>query len=171
MRKARGYCLFVNTLLGTANGTRVLPSAESAPYPPEDFAGDAIIWVRSNPKYVSAIRALLSSVCADTGLSEQDRDDLKLALGEAVCNAIQHGSPHGTDDYVGISFNVQPQGVTVCVADTGHANETPEPCRREDLRDRGYGLLLIQKLTSAFRIQCGRRGTTVTMEKRFPARA
>ena len=138
------------------------------------FTGDAHICIKSQTKYASAVRAVLGAVCADTTLAQQDIDDMKLAVGEAVCNAIEHGSPNGHGDYICVSFAIGPEGLVAAISDGG-GRLTRRSCKRRRespaLRERGYGLLLIQKLSSAVRIRSGKFGTTVTLEKRFPLTA
>jgi len=159
----------MKNLLGVRMRTTPGSSRRPEPRLPGVFSGDAVLWVKSETKYISAVRALLNAVCASTILSDQDRDDLKLAVGEAVCNAMQHGSPNGSRDYVCVAFAVRADGVTVSVSDCG--GPFAKKCRTRRMkapRERGYGLLIINKLSSAVRIDSNGRGTTVTMEKRFP---
>jgi len=87
-------------------------------------------------------------------------------------NAVEHGSPHAGKDFVCIACSVNHDGVTVSVSDSGGRFYAKRRKRCSDgLRERGYGLLLMRKLTNAVRIHADRRGATVTMEKRFSATA
>lgn len=164
--------VLVSKLLWGRDGTahRAIPDDSSSV--PEGFQGDAYICVKSQAKYASAVRGLLSAVCADTRLTERDTEELKLAVGEAVCNAMKHGSPHGGDDYVRVAFAARPDGLTVTVSDGG-GNLHLDQCkkRRVPLSEGGYGLLLMRRLTNRVEIHSTTCGTTVTMEKRYPALA
>ena len=66
---------------------------------PKRSAADAFLSVRSEPKYVPLARALFRTVCAGVGLPRNDVEDMTIAVGEAVSNAIQHGSRKGGKDY------------------------------------------------------------------------
>jgi anti-sigma regulatory factor (Ser/Thr protein kinase) len=136
---------------------------------PERFAGEVFIRVKSDLRYLSPVRAMVDAVCG-ANLSANDREDMKLAVGEAVCNAIEHGSPNAQSDYVRIACTVGRGSVTVSVSDTGEGFSHKRSKRRpEALKESGYGLLLIKKLTSAVRIRRDRSGATVTLEKRCSA--
>ncbi|MDO8683978.1 MAG: ATP-binding protein [Armatimonadota bacterium] len=168
MIKALENCWMVKELLGMSNGNKATATPQIGLFRPEGFTGDACIWIKSDPKYVSAVRAMLMSVCAGTKLSDQDKDDLKLAVGEAVCNAVQHGSPNGNDDCVCVSCSVGRRGVIVTVSDSGgKCLRRRKKQRMETLHERGYGLLLMKQLTSALRIRTNGCGATITLEKRF----
>jgi anti-sigma regulatory factor (Ser/Thr protein kinase) len=164
--------LLASKLFWSRDGAAHQASSDEQTNVPEGFAGDAYICIRSQAKYASAVRGLLSAVCADTRLTDQDREDLKLAVGEAVCNAMRHGSPRGGDDYIRVAFAARSDGLTVTVSDGG-GNLRLDQCkkRRVPLSEGGYGLLLIRRLTSRVQIQSTTCGTTVTMEKRYPALA
>ncbi|MDO8588912.1 MAG: ATP-binding protein [Armatimonadota bacterium] len=168
MEKTLGICLSVKRALQALtpdrNGQAMVSACE---VPPEGFTSDAFIRIRSDMRYVSPVRAVVDAACGGK-LSENDKEDLKLAVGEAVCNAIEHGSPRAQKDYVCIACTVNEDGVTVSVSDSGgRFFERRRKRRPEKLRERGYGLLLIQKLTSAVHIKSNGRGATVTLEKRF----
>jgi anti-sigma regulatory factor (Ser/Thr protein kinase) len=129
----------------------------------------AILWVRSSPKYIASVRSLFRAVCGGAGLDADDIDEMTVAVGEALANAMEHGSPRGQEDYVTVSFALTGRGVTVCVSDSGGGltfKRTKKP--GEAPAERGYGLILIRALTSALNIRSNRSGTTITMEKRFP---
>ena len=168
MQEARECYIQVKGLRRTPDKRKPEPTLIPHQHPPRDFAGELSIWLRSDTKYVSAIRGLLSAVCADTRLGEEELEELKIAVGEAVCNAIEHGSPHGRDDYIRVTCSIGPTGVTVSVFDTGGGFlATPRKSRPGTLREGGYGLLLIERLASAVHIASNRLGATVTLEKRF----
>jgi anti-sigma regulatory factor (Ser/Thr protein kinase) len=133
----------------------------------EAFCGEAFIKIRSDVKYVAPVRSMVDAVCSGSRFTEQDRDDLKLAVGEAVCNAIQHGSPNGRQDYVCIACAIDGTGIEVKISESGRFVRKRDNRRLHKLPEKGYGLLLIKGLTDAFHVRSGKRGAIVTMERRF----
>jgi anti-sigma regulatory factor (Ser/Thr protein kinase) len=165
------YCRFVTKplrRLGMGKSERALVSA--CEVPPGGFTSDVFIRIRSDMKYVSSVRAMVDAMCG-AKFSEDDREDLKLAVGEAVCNAIEHGSPRAPIDYVCIACAANHDGVTVSISDSGgrFTQKQKREQRPGALRERGYGLLLISKLTSAVHIKSNGHGATVILEKRCTA--
>jgi len=166
MRSLLNICLSVKKALGVVGRGREQALIQACEVPPEGFKSDVFMRIRSDMRYVSPVRAVVDAVCGDR-LSQDAREDLKLAVGEAVCNAIEHGSPQRERDFVCIACTVNGDGVTVSVSDSGGRFVEKRRRRRpEKLHERGYGLLLIRKLTSAASIKSNGRGATITLEKR-----
>ncbi len=80
------------------------------------------------------------------GFKQERIDNLKMAVGEAVTNAIEHGNQSQSDLNVQVILKIQANALTVNVID--HAKQPiPEvPEKREDRPDyRGWGLTLIKE--------------------------
>ena len=80
------------------------------------------------------------------GFKQERIDNLKMAVGEAVTNAIEHGNQCQSDLNVQIILKIQANTLTVNVID--HAKQPiPEvPEKREERPDyRGWGLTLIKE--------------------------
>lgn len=166
MQNIVSYCQSAKNALGFLNRDKSAHAMVAAcEVPPEGFTSDAFIRIRSDMRYVSPVRAMIDAACGSK-LNENDREDLKLAVGEAVCNAIEHGSPHAHRDFVCIACAVNHDSVTVSISDSGGRFTQKRKRKRDELHERGYGLLLIKKLTSAVHIQSNGHGATITLEKR-----
>jgi anti-sigma regulatory factor (Ser/Thr protein kinase) len=163
------YCQLAKRVVGfLRRGKSAKAMVTACEVPPQGFTSDTFVRIRSDMRYVSPVRAMIDAACGGK-LSDGDREDLKLAVGEAVCNAIEHGSPHAHRDFVCIACAVNHDGVTVSISDSGGRFTQRRKRREEKLHERGYGLLLIRKLTSAVHIKSNGHGATVILEKRCSA--
>jgi serine/threonine-protein kinase RsbW len=100
--------------------------------------------------------------------SEAEVFGVRLALEEALVNAVKHGSRNDPTKGVWASWHVGPHRVLVEIEDEGDGFDpraVPDPCAPENLeRSCGRGLLLMRTYMSWVRYNC--RGNRVTMIKR-----
>ena len=89
--------------------------------------------------------------------------DVKLAMSEAVTNAIQHGS-RSPDDPVRIVATEESGALVFEVLDTG--TFVPRVVRRGDLPESGRGLEFMRVLMDEVDLRPTRRGTLLRMAKR-----
>ena len=98
-----------------------------------------------------------------------DRDifAVKLALEEALVNAIKHGNQMDPDKRVHVAYAVTPDRFDITITDEGpgfNPDDVPDPTLPENLeRCCGRGLLLIRKFMTDVAYQG--RGNVVTMCK------
>lgn len=102
------------------------------------------------------------------GLSDRDVDDLEIAAGEAVTNAILYGSPSATSRIV-IHFYVAPedQSFHVEVRDQGRGFD-PDKIRSGEDTDLlgGRGIRLMRALMDEVMLQYSGEGMIVRLTKR-----
>jgi anti-sigma regulatory factor (Ser/Thr protein kinase) len=85
--------------------------------------------------------------------------DILVAAGEALANAIEHGHRHSAGGTVSLGANVLVDQVQLTIADTGSWKApTPDPDAR-----RGRGLTLMRGLMHHVAIDPGATGTTVLL--------
>ena len=93
---------------------------------------------------------------------------VRLALEEALVNAVKHGNRNDPTKCVWASWHVRPRRVLVEIEDEGDGFDpraVRDPCTPENLeRSCGRGLLLMRTYMSWVRYNC--RGNRVTMIKR-----
>ncbi|MGM1065614.1 ATP-binding protein, partial [Saccharothrix sp. Mg75] len=113
----------------------------------------------AQPGRLAAVRAGLDGWLAASGLTEDDRYDLLIAVNEAASNAVEHAYPHGDDGVVHIDADARPDGsVRVVVTDYGTWRVPPAA-----LTTRGRGLLLMHENVDDVLIDRQPTGTTVTL--------
>lgn len=102
--------------------------AESADAALTSFAPDGVglepLWTEcvEAPAAVSelaGLRARVGEIMDPLGLSEQAEFDMKVAIGEALANAVRHGSPRGEADSVRVAVTAFADRVEVVVDDSG----------------------------------------------------
>ncbi|MBP6963993.1 MAG: sensor histidine kinase [Armatimonadetes bacterium] len=118
-------------------------------------------------------RKHLEEIASRTPMTMGEMDDLKLAVGEAFVNALEHGSsgqfqgrPH-----IHVSFFPRPDGLTVEVRDHGPGFTPPEPdVPSLPHEPRSNGFHLMRSLVSAVDVERRRDETVVSlhMDYAFP---
>jgi serine/threonine-protein kinase RsbW len=104
---------------------------------------------------------------ADHGFTEKELFGMRLAVEEAVVNAVKHGNGYDPRKKVRVQYSVTPQQVLVAVEDEGpgfNPEEVPNPLEAENLeRPSGRGLFLMRCYMTW--VQYNQRGNAVTMCK------
>ncbi len=101
---------------------------------------------------------------AEFGFGPEARYEVKLALSEAVTNAIQHGSASPADP-IRIVAAAESGALVFEVLDTGRF--VPRVVRRGAIPEGGRGLEFMRVLMDEVDLRPGRRGTLLRMAKRL----
>ena len=123
----------------------------------------------AKPKYVGLARLLAGSMARHMCFSEENIDDLKLAISEMCTNAIIHAG-NGEDDKAPIIVHYVAGGdfLRVWVKDEGPGFDPSTLIEEEsgELLTKGFGIPLIKSLVDVF--ECDSRpesGTVVSITK------
>lgn len=113
-------------------------------------------------EFLSAIVERIKTV----PISEADVFKVKLALGEALANAVKHGRVRDTAAGVQVDVDVSPRRIICTVRDEGEGfdfEHLPDPTRDENLeKGSGRGVYLIRSLMDRVSFSdCGREITMV----------
>ncbi|WP_264068978.1 SpoIIE family protein phosphatase [Mycolicibacterium komossense] len=121
-----------------------------------NFAADA--------QHLAPTRAALRSWLVQAGVDPEQIQDVLIATGEAVANAIEHGHRDRPEGMVSLRASAVVDRLEVTVTDTG-VWKTPR-----EIADisRGRGLALMRGLMEDFSIHSDEAGTTVHMYARIP---
>ncbi len=124
-------------------------------------------------EYIGIARLTVSGIANRAGLSYEEIEDLKLAVGEACTNAVQHAYG-GEDGQLRISCRLYPDRITIEVADQGKGfsyatlKEKLGPLDAsmdiDDVAEGGLGLYLIHTLMDEVEVY-GETGVVVSMTK------
>jgi serine/threonine-protein kinase RsbW len=113
------------------------------------------------------LQARIEDALVATAYNEHDIFAIKLAVEEALVNAIKHGNQLDPDKKVDVSFQVTCERFDIRIVDEGpgfNPEEVPDPTAEENIeRPCGRGLLLIRGFMSD--VQYHGRGNVVTMCK------
>ena len=102
------------------------------------------------------LRVWLDSV----GITGEDRDAVVLAVGEAVSNAIDHGSDRDPSQIVTVELARRQSKIIASVGDRGHW----QPGLKALLAGRGRGHLIMEALSDDVDINLDQGGTVVTLQ-------
>jgi serine/threonine-protein kinase RsbW len=132
-----------------------------------DFPEDIVL-----PSDTSLVRQLQERILAELeamGLAERDLFGVKLALEEALVNAMKHGNQLDRSKTVRVSYLTRHESFYIRIIDEGDGfdpDDVPDPTLEENLeRACGRGLMLMRHYMSEVRFLA--RGNTVLMCKNF----
>ncbi len=116
------------------------------------------------PSNLDEISRVQEAVLRPVRQADYDRDAIfaiRLALDEAVSNAIRHGNHNDPSKHVTIEYSVTDKQVKICVRDEGEGflpDSLPDPTTRKNLtRPHGRGVMLIRSyMTKVTFSDCGR---------------
>lgn len=109
-------------------------------------------------------RAFADEAAAAAGFGERDRYSIKMAFGEAVANAIEHGSSAG--DHIDLRATVEGEDFVLYVRDYGTFVPRVDP--RGELPERGRGLAFMAEMMDEVDLDPARDGTRLRLVKRLP---
>jgi serine/threonine-protein kinase RsbW len=116
---------------------------------------------------VRRIQALIEESLQACAFSEQDIFAIKLALEEALVNAVKHGNQMDPDKKVSVRYAVTPDRFDITIIDEGpgfNPEDVPDPTAIENLeRPCGRGLLLMRGFMTEVEYQG--KGNVVVMAK------
>lgn len=115
------------------------------------------------PDHLRTSRHELAQWLRDVRVPVHRLHDISLAVGEAVTNAIEHGSRLDASQVVSVQAFVQDEILNVTVDDPGCWSNPAEPPITPS-QHRGRGLFLIHELANKVDIHNSPHGTRVTMQ-------
>lgn len=138
----------------------------------EGLSPDAPLWLHefrfaSRPVDVPWARRRVTEFAADCGLAGADLYDLGLAAGEALRNAVEHGSPNGELDVVHVRVGLLRRAVAVEIVDQGLGFDASLTRPLRVGGTRGRGLPFMRGLLDELRIEPTPHGTHVLLVKQL----
>lgn len=127
--------------------------------------------VPSQPSMAPVVDALVTALTTGLEFDNGMRDDVVIAVNEAVHNAIYHGNRCDSRKPIQLVFRCHPSALTVWVKDQGQGFNPaalPNPRSPENLlQEHGRGILLMKALMDEVDFQStGERGMTIKLVKR-----
>ena len=138
---------------------------------PNDFARDCSVDVEipSDPAEARRIQEAIEQQLKAHHYTEREVFGIRLALEEAMVNAIKHGNQMDRAKKVRIRYGVQFEHFEIHITDEGpgfNPGEVPDPTAAENLeRPCGRGLMLMRHYMSE--VAYNDRGNSVSMAKVF----
>ncbi len=106
------------------------------------------------------------------GYVEDVVDELLVAVGEAVTNAVLYGGGGGADgDRITVTLRTDDAACTIDVTSRSAGWALEPPVLPAPTAERGRGLYIIDQFTDAWEVRHDREGATLSLKRRLPARA
>jgi serine/threonine-protein kinase RsbW len=138
---------------------------------PREAKEDRIV-IPSEPMQLNRVESLILNRMEALNYGERTIFGVRLAIEEAVINAIKHGNRMDKAKKVTITYSVDRDECVVSVADEGPGfdpSAVPDPTTDENLElPHGRGLVLIRAYMDE--VSYNDKGNTVTMRKKAPWR-
>ncbi|MDP1809651.1 MAG: ATP-binding protein [Actinomycetota bacterium] len=122
--------------------------------------------VQSQGVNLAKVRNFVVDVAKDCGFDENVIYDIKVAVGEAIANAMEHGSPLGEANHVKVVCRCDGDNLNIQITDEG-VFKRAFPVAEEAVSYRGHGILLMLALMDKVTIDESAHGTTVSLTKNF----
>lgn len=113
---------------------------------------------------LSEARRFVVEAAAEFGFEDAMQHQIKLAINEAVANAMEHGSPAAGDEVELRAVN-EDGALAIYVSDSG--SFTPRTAHREAMPERGRGLAFMDLLMDEVEVRPGAHGTRIRLLKRL----
>ena len=119
----------------------------------------------SDIRNVAAARQGIAGFAAGCGFSELAVSDIRLAAGEALSNAVEHGCRSAARKIM-VYCAFDGDALSIEIQDDGSGFVEPSDCTsvRPDERGRGFGIFLMRRLMDD--VSFVRNGTVVRMLRR-----
>jgi serine/threonine-protein kinase RsbW len=129
-----------------------------------------LVNIPSNPIFERIVRASADELGQAIGLPPDRVEDLKLAVSEAVNNAIDHGNQRETAKIVEVIFVLDADKLEVRIRDEGVGTDRVDFSRKiveeqnlDSGMHRGFGMYLISALVDDYEISSSQYGTVMTL--------
>lgn len=128
----------------------------------------------NRPEFVAVARLAVSAIASRMNFDIEAIEDIKVAVGEACNNAMEHGCPVSAgSEMINLKCELEADQLIITVHDSGDGFDPATAVRQHPhgtmtLSERGLGMLLIESLMDdvAFTSMAG-DGTQVRMVKRL----
>jgi anti-sigma regulatory factor (Ser/Thr protein kinase) len=116
---------------------------------------------------VAVARQGIAGFAAGCGFSEADVSDIRLAAGEALSNAVEHGSM-SRPRKISVDCTFDGSVLAIEIRNSGRGFTEPSDCSsvEPDDRGRGFGIFLMRRLMD--QVTFSRNGTVVRLIRRRP---
>lgn len=128
---------------------------------------DQTVTIPSDTSRAAEVQERIVSALEEHGYPPRDVFSMRLAIEEALVNAIKHGNQRDLSKSVHIGWSVGPERVIVSVEDEGpgfRLEDVPDCTAEENLdKPSGRGILLMRRFLSA--VEYNEKGNRVILVK------
>lgn len=127
--------------------------------------------IRSDVNELAKVATISEEICKRSGLTEDEIDDISIAVTEAVNNAIKHGNKEDSTKSIKIVFEVETDRIKIRIKDEGKGfqlEEVKDPRKNENLlKDDGRGILIMKALMDEVEVLSGSEGNVLQLVKKI----
>jgi serine/threonine-protein kinase RsbW len=122
--------------------------------------GRVVLELPAKAEFLLLARLAATSVGRSAGASEETIADLKLAVTEAVANAVRHAYPPDDPGRVTVELRATPSRLEIVVSDTGKGvgDTDLEGSNDDAARESGMGLSIIRAIADEVDVGAGAEG-------------
>jgi serine/threonine-protein kinase RsbW len=128
---------------------------------------DETVTIPSDTSHAAEVQERIVALLEEHDYSMRDVFSMRLAIEEAIVNAIKHGNKRDLDKHVEISWSVDAERVRVTVEDEGSGfkvEDVPDCTADENLdKPSGRGIMLMKSFLTA--VEYNEQGNRVTLVK------
>ena len=128
------------------------------------MTGRVVLEVPAKPEFLLLARLAATGVGRSAGASEETIADLKLAVTEAVANAVRHAYPPDAPGRVSVELSAGDGRLEIAVSDDGRGlGDAQLAPRGDEPGESGMGLSIIRAIADELEVGAGAdgRGTRV----------
>jgi len=164
--------LEISGLVGAAPTVSAAPDADDAlaglmlAEPPEEPLWTRSVELPANSASLARMRSEVCEMLSPLAIPEATQFDIRVAVGEALSNAIRHVSPLGEHDAVGITVSAYPDRVVLEVLDRVVGFDGESFSNGDPYASSGRGLMFMRALMDHVTFEpLSAGGTAVTLVK------
>lgn len=140
-----------------------------------DYINQMKLEILSIPANLAFARVTVAAFASQLDFTLADLEEIKVAVSEAVGNAIIHGYGNAADKFVRIYAALTPDALEIRIEDDGRGikdiEKALQPAYSTDSERLGLGFVFMQSFMDGFQVESvPARGTVVTMSKRVGTR-
>ncbi len=134
--------------------------------PAEQPLWQETITTEADVEQLAVTRLRVTELIAPLGIDESALFDVKVAVGEALANAVRHGSPHGSEDLITVQVSAYGDRVAIAVGDSGCGFDGSPEASDDVYAASGRGVMFMRALMDSVQFaRCSGGGTMVTLVK------
>ena len=126
--------------------------------------------LESTVESVNFVERIAETLARISGFDEEERFHVRVAVREAVANAVAHGNVYDPSKKLTVVFATTAEDMTISIADQGPGldpAELPDPLAPENLLKRsGRGIFLIRSAMDEVHFRMLQPGMEITLRKR-----
>ncbi len=123
----------------------------------------------SKPELIRGARTMVAKLCKEVGYGDDKVECIELAVGEALANAVEHGSPKGDKNTVRVRCMKKCGRLMIEVTDEGRWRP-PARVPQGEIPLRGRGIPMMEELVDRVEIEATRFGTNVKLLVKLPSK-